>query len=475
MKKKMLALVLALIMLLMCCGCERVPQTRDIELVIIGGIHANAVFPNVDTLVNDTHMGALVRNAVEYGKDQNGKPYGKANIHVILCDGNPEVLEQHQLRNEKGKEVPFLYKGGTFQNTQNFFANLTEDLAEALNNKDLIANDEGVDLIAAISKARDILNASDKKEKYIMILDTGIVTENYTKMQSDFDIQDYSVDQLISALPDDAFIDLDGIYVEFYGLGCVDGKDQKLTIESVKKKLVDFWNTYFEECGAVLTSPLTIITDTGGRVMRYIPDDPNGFPRVPVVSYKDEQTVLPKKDEAQMKDGEAYLEFQETTLQFEPGKSTFLDGDTKAAIDALMAKKSYFDQVLAADDKAIFYVVGSIAQAFPTSTKENGSISLERAYNVATLMIQHLGIPEENIMVIQGGLNELPWREGEEYDANGNPIKEVKQSHRVVAVLPSYFPANISLLKGEDPKYPADLLSIALTYAEAPNHFVKDT
>ena len=463
MKKRLTALALVLVLCLsILCGCQgEIPASGDVALVIITSNRSNMAYPTTETLLRNTPLATLVAHSVTYTQDQNKQPYATATIGFILCDGKPEWVEPEQLQTDRGKSITLTHQGGTFQNAVATFNDLSTRIAQALTNGTLKADDPGSDLVTALSMARDFLNASGKSKRYILILDNGISTSGAIQMQNSFDLQKLTIDELLSPemLPDDAIIDLTGIRVCFYGLGATDGEDQKCELETVKEKLVGFWAAYLKECNAIIPDsfPLRIASTQGTTPLRYTSDAGDGYPQVPIVHFVNPWT-----------NGlDAYLRYTETALNFEPGKAEFINENEAEAIKTLKADKDYYRQILELDPNAIFYACGSIAMETKDSVKENGTLSLERAYKVAKLMIEHLGIPEENIRLIKAGLTELPWIVKPEFDENGIRIKDNSQANRVVVVLPDYFKENVDLLSGKNAEYPTNLLAEGYCYTMA--------
>lgn len=473
MKKRVIALLLAVLALLgSLSGCqEKVPQSKDIELVVILGKHANMMFPSARTL-KESKLPALLGSAVEYGKS-NGNRYGKMNVRFIVCDGNPEEV---LLKDENGAELDLTVEHKNYDNVERDLVVLQEKVFEAMQSEMIMADDSESDLISALGQAKDMLEKSDCQNKMIVVIDNGISTDGYLEMQH-FSIQNRTADKIVSDLAPDAKLDLSGMAVYFIGLGNVDGEDQQQIVgQKMKDELVSFWETYLRDwCGAELPYGISFSGDTLGTPLRHVPGDSSGYPAVTSVAFEDTQTYIPPEpdDTGKVdKPVEEILEFNDVRLQFKPKN----DNDEMAeflnknqAVTTIKNYKGYFEHVLAYDPNAIFYVVGSIAQTTPDHTKEGGTTSLERAFLVAEVMVEELGVPAKNIRLIQGGLTDLSWCCAEEFP-NGKDTPEditaaAQKENRVVAIIPSIFDDNMNELDTISVETGKKLIDMAVAYS----------
>lgn len=466
--KKRLLLLLALVAALFIGGCTGAAESGNYAVVIIAGRHSNMTFPSKDTLLSDSYLRHLVENSVEYGK-KDGRRYGRANIHFILCDGDPEEPDEVYMPDAENTPVSSLlyYESGSNDRVRAYFQNLSSWIGDALTNPDWVADNAESDLIDALADARDILSKPSyaEKQKYILVIDNGISTAGYLQMQN-FSIQNLSgtdtPDVIVGRLAEDAIINLSGIHVDFFGLGCNDGLYQpKLVGETMKNDLAAFWTAYIEDaCGGTLAiKPLRVTSEIKGTPLNV------GLPEVTPVAFVDTYTYIPEPSGTKpSKPIEERLVFHEKTLDFIPNSAQFKNRSN--AITHITNLTGYFQQVMDYDPDAVFYVVGSIARIGIDHKQENGTLSLERAYEVAKIMVEYAGVPAEKIRLIQGGLNVLPWRNAVEYpgEKEENADSGAMDLNRVVAIVPSIFSDQMKVLEGSDSRYPADLLSIAQPY-----------
>ena len=473
MKLRVIALLLVLVMLTGLCGCKKnIPESRDVDIVVILGKHANMMFPSEKTLMEST-LPMLLENAAEYGY-RNGKYYGKICARFIVCDGNPEEI---LLQNENGEELNLTVERNNIDNVKRALTDLQKQIMKAMQDESIMADDPESDLIAALGKARDMLDERNKTNKMIVVIDNGISTSGYLEMQN-FSIQNQTPDKIVSNLASDAKLDLEGIAVCFIGLGNTDGEDQQpLNGQKMKTELVSFWETYLSVlCGAMLPYGINFSGHTLGTPLRHVPGNSSGYPPVTPVAFKDTETyIAPEPDPSTgevEKPKEEILEFNEVRLRFKPKNDNnemakFID--KKSAVTTITNYTNYFKHVLDYDPNAIFYVVGSIAQISPTHDKEGGTTSLERAFLVAEIMVEQAGVPAKNIRLIQGGLTDLSWCCAEEFpNGESTPIEittAAQKENRVVAIIPSIFDAKVNELNTISVETGEKLIDMAVSYS----------
>ena len=473
MKTRSIALLLVLVMLFSLCGCsKKVPESRDIEVVVILGKHANMMFPSEKTLM-ESKLPALLESTAEYGH-RNGKYYGKICARFIVCDGNPEEI---LLKDDNGEALNLTVERNNLDNVQRALAELQPKILKAMQSESIMADDPESDLIAALGKARDMLHEGNKANQMIVVIDNGISTSGYLEMQ-DFSIQNRTADKIVSDLAPDAKLDLSGIAVYFIGLGNADGEDQaQLVGEKMKNELVSFWKTYLNSwCGADLPYDINFSGHTLGTPLRHIPDLASGYPPVTSVAFQNTETyIAPVPDPVTgkvEKPKEEVLEFNDIRLTFKLKNNNEEMAEfesKKSAVTTITNYAGYFEHVLKYDPNAIFYVVGSVAQISHDHTQENGTTSLERAFLVAEIMVNEAGVPAKNIRLIQGGLTDLPWCCAEEFPNGENTPEEItrtaQKENRVVAIIPSIFEDQVKELNAISAETGKKLIDRAQPYS----------
>lgn len=471
MKKHILPLLLVLAILgtlgLTACGGPS-GDTKGISLVVILGYHANTCKPNQEML-EQSGLATLINHAIDYYKDSDGYCHAKANIKFILCDGQPEVIDL----TKDGEPIVMHYEAGNFDVLKEDMRYLSQDIMDALQSNELMANDDEVDLLAALSMAGDLLRMDPGVQNRILVLDSGLNTAGLLKMQDQQTLKNLQeignagkekapevAKNFVDHMAKGAIADLDDIHVTFYGLGNVDNVTQTtITDQLVKDTLIHFWTAYFAECKATLQPSLVFTVNQGGTPMIYNSDG-TGYPYVSNIPFVLSQDSFPMPGS----DLTPMLVLNENKLGFNPSKATFRNRDT--AVTEITNNNPFFHWVLEQNPDVTFYVVGSVAKKDPEHTKEKGTLSLERAEAVAQILVEDCGIPADRIMLIPAGLTRLKWRDNEEFP-NGQKTTDSpsnQQKNRVVAIVPSTESDLMAELKGGNPEG-VNLLDWAIPYS----------
>ena len=464
MKKRIISLLLTLVLLvspiLTACGGAS-GGSEGISLVVILGYHANASKPTREML-EQSGLPTLIQHAIDYYEDSEGYCHAKANIKFILCDGKPEAIELKQ----NGEPIVMHYEAGNFDVLEEDMRYLSQDILDALQSGELMADDEEVDLITALSMAGDLLRMDPGAQNHIMVLDTGLNTAGFLKMQETVTLQNLQkignagaaenaaedacqkeAAAFVKNMASGSIANLENMYVTFYGLGNVDGVTQSVIADQlVKDSLIHFWTAYFEKCGAKLVVDMNFTVNQQGTPMIHN-SDCTAYPYVSNIPFKLSENKHTGIAESGPVEDEP-LVFNENTLTFREGSEQFRNRDI--AVAEILNRKDYFERVLAQDPNAIFYVVGSIAKIEPGRTQENGTLSLDRAREVAKIMVEKCGIPADQIKLIPAGLTRLEWRNHEEFP-NGQKTADTSdnmQRNRVVAIVPSIFTDPMNELRG---------------------------
>lgn len=486
--KKTIALLLALVLLVspMLSACGGSAEEKGISLVVILGFHANACRPSREMLEN-SGLALLVEQAIDYYKDSVGDIHAEANVKFILCDGEPEVIELKL----DGEPINMHFMSGNKPSLQEDLSYLSEDIITALMDPDLMADDEEVDLLAALSMAGDLLRSDPGRQNHIMVIDAGLNTAGFLKMQDPAvceriqaigkagaaegaadDAAKKAAAALVEELPSGSIADLKDIYVTYHGLGNVDNITQKtITDQLVKDSLLNFWTAFFKESGATLVMDLVFTVNENGTPMVHNSDSESdedvGYPFVSSVPFVSEELQwMPSggsNNGTGVQEPEAPLSFNANTLAFESQSHEFRN--YAKAVAEIKSRQDYFDRILEQDPNAIFYVVGSIAKTSPERTREEGSLSGERANEVAKIMVKECGIPADQIRIIPAGLTVLSWRCAEEFPGGvrTDETPANMQRNRVVAIVPSIFTNAMNELKGANGSG-VNLLELAVPY-----------
>lgn len=442
MKKLILAVLLAAMMLsLWGCGMsdEEYPQVGD-SMVIIVGNHANANHYDEDfvhKVIRPLLLKAVTREII-------GRDYvATLNVSIIVSDGAP-VKERMVL---DGYEVELVNYSKAAEKSIEEIDDMIEDVEDFLLSDSLRAVEAGANLPAAIAEAERILRNNPGANNRIVIYDTGIVTEGRMGMGSEegqLDIQDGSVDEVLNRLGESFFPDLTGIDVEFYGLGdvCIGQKDiRDMEDTRLVDQFVGLWQAFFARCNVNSINTLTIADKGDSPMLWDVETDPYPFVRN-VPFYEMPVEVVETGDTG---DGEEKKPSIANLSASELGGFKGDKAEFRNEAQARSALESYYEEVLKEvkeHPETKLYVVGSRAITSPNDPLyQDHDTAAARAIAVSELIQEMFGIPAEQIVEIDAGVQrfswssdavEFPggkWREGPELEA-------AQAEHRVVTLIP---------------------------------------
>lgn len=434
MKKKWFWAVVMLF-LLSASGCMLSDEEYVHEgnsLVIIVGNHANANRYDEQLVTEDIYD--LLYDSVSFSID--GEDYiATLNVAIIVSDGNPTradiVLDGYEV--ELVTEAKSAEKG--IRNAEN----MIEDVMGFLLEDSLQADDPEVDLPAAISEAARILRQMPGAEDHIFIYDTGIVTSGVMAMGSgtgQLDIQKGTVADVLAQLPDGAFPDLSDIRVHFYGLGdvCIGQKDmRRYGAADFEARLVELWESFLDRCGAVRMNQLAFAPNSQSPMLWDTEVDP--YPFVRNVPFYD-SAVVSGDDTPPL---QIFVNLTSSELGgFRSDSSEFKDPE-----QAKLALDSYFNTTLLpllAHPELKLYVVGFRAKTMPGQDIQDDPISAARALAISDLIQEQYGIPAEQIIEIDAGVQRFSWNSSAEEFPNGEGgyyvDREAQAMHRMVSLIP---------------------------------------
>ncbi len=408
-----LMLVLALAFTLAGCGKDKAPEGPS-GLVIIVGNHANSKIA-ADEIIDEmmTEDPELFTNA--YSVVENDRYFtAKANIAVIVADGDPEIesLEKY------GFETGYLSESNTEKKTVANIEDNNDILVEIFESEVLKAQQEQVDLIAAFDVAVNYLNGlSNVTEKNILILDTMLPTKGLIDVRT-LDFENISGEELFNKVMDvngNRMPDFSGITVQVKGAINTCGFQDK-RISEVCTNLLDFWKEFF---GSSLKGDIVESYGASGTEKLY-KEDGSGYPYVSPIAVTPPDPLDP-------------VIFGEQQVRFNSGDWTFVNPD-EAKEYIRKASAESIKKALKSDPDAIFYVVGSIAVDSKGNKFETHEISRNRALVVADILIE-CGVPAKNLRVLDCGTNVLKGlRDADEF-AGGSWNDDEAAKNRVVAVI----------------------------------------
>ena len=175
--KFLILLSLAIMTLCLFAGCgmsdDEFFQEGDAMVILIGN-HANAHRPT------DEELSVLLDKKLErcITRYKDGEEYClKANVSILVVDGSPDMMKVAF----DGEEVELKASALSIEKVMREQEYIISDIKAFLRSDDLRANDEEVDLLAAVAEAKIILDQYTAKdiEKHIVIYDSGITTDGF--------------------------------------------------------------------------------------------------------------------------------------------------------------------------------------------------------------------------------------------------------------------------------------------------------
>lgn len=411
-----------------------------ISLVIIVGRHANAGKPTDDMikiakdLIQKSYTDPIQESG--WGKDWNST----ADVSIIVCDGFPTSVK-----------IPaelLTISAPYEENVKDDIESNAEEIAQLLMSDDTKADDPEVDLLLALEQARILLNGKERN-KYILVLDTGITTTGWFDMRKTNILDGEPVD-VVDRLPQEQLPDLSGITVIFEGVGNVPDDptngQTKLFIDNqeAKKALKAVWAELLKNrCNATLFGD-EIGEATPGEDQPYTEGE-DGYPYVSTVAF-----TVPLPPEPAVSPVPSITEVVEPPSPIEEifNAATFFKGDSTDPVDPVGADAILFDTAekirdflsdeRVADEK--IYVIGSIA-----NTRENLQVAAsqcsegraEYVVNELKELLRNTGVDVNRIIPIDAGTTVFSWRNTNEFDSNGTWQDSLAQKNRVVAILSS--------------------------------------
>lgn len=425
-KSVILMLVLVLVFAFVSCGRDK-DDNSDVKagpsgLVIIIGNHANMV-NRVDKIFDDilNEEPEYFSDAYTLKGDGNDVKYSaKANIAVVVADGNPQIedLENYDFK------TGYLKESDTAKKTQDNINKNNRKLSSLLASGELRAKEDEVDLIGAFEVAENYLkNLKDVSERRILVIDTMLPSTGLV----DFTELDYAnksgqeIYDLVMSANGERMPDLSGLKIRIEGAINICGLQNK-EISETSTSIIDFWKIFF---GESLDGDIKNCFGLNGTEMTNS-EDGEGYPYVSPIP-------VPARKPTSGKENSAPVVLDAETLKFKQNLATF-ENPIKAKNYIKTTVKKAIETMLAYDPDRIIYVVGSIAVDSKHNEFDTHRISRDRALAVADVLINECKIPSSNIKVLDCGTNKLSWRDTDEF-ANGKWQDSLAAKNRVVAII----------------------------------------
>ena len=299
-------------------------------------------------------------NAEDFLNSVNVTPGGSAGL--VVADGFPFVVGPQRFDQVKNNDIQQARADKAAR----------RQLVEAVQGAAAATTPE-TDLISAISLASRMLSAGTADTKVMVIRHSGVNTAASLPMQ-DIDLLNSDPAKLLDQLDAAAMLpQLNGVAVEFYGLGDVAGSQRTLSAQQVQW-LQSFWQAFFDRTGATVTFHADIVsgealTENGHKVT---PLAPAGAP--------------------------TFIKVSAEQVDFQPDSTTFLDeAAARAALNGLAEQLK--------GTSAHYIVAGSTAHVDNASREGAQALSLGRARAVRDVLVV-AGVPADQITCL--GLGNEP-------------------------------------------------------------------
>lgn len=296
-------------------------------------------------------------------------PGGSAGL--VVADGSPFVVGPQRFDQVKNNDIQQARADKTAR----------KKLVEAV--QGAVAKTSETDLITAVSLAGRMLSAGTADTRVMVIRHSGVNTGASLPMQ-DLDLLNTDPAQLLDQLDAAAMLpQLNGVAVEFYGLGDVAGSQGTLSAQQVQW-LKSFWQAFFDRTGANVTFHTDIVsgdalTANGHKVT---PLAPAGAP--------------------------TFVKVSTEQVAFQPDSTTFLDeAAARKALNGLAEQLK--------GTSAHYIVAGSTARVDNASREGAQALSLARAQAVRSVLAE-AGVPADQIICLGLGNEQTSVRSANEAD-----------------------------------------------------------
>lgn len=332
-------------------GCSVIPS-KD-------GAADSAVATDTALILTQGDGMPALTNAEEFLNSVIVTPGGSAGL--VVADGKPFALGPQRFDQVKSNDIQQARADKTAR----------YQLVEAV--QGAAATTPETDLISAISLASRMLSAGTADNKVLIIRHSGVNTAVASLPMQDLDLLNSDPAKLLDQLDAAAMLpQLNGVAVEFYGLGDVAGSQGTLSAQQVQW-LKSFWQAFFDRTGANVTFHTDIVS---GDALN------NGHAVTPLAAAG----------------APTFVKVSAEQVAFQPDSTAFLDEDAaRSALNELAAQ-------LKADSTS-YVVAGSTAEVDNASREGAQALSLARARAVRDVLVV-AGVPADQITCL--GLGNEP-------------------------------------------------------------------
>ena len=334
-------------------GCSVIPS-KD-------GAADSAVATDTALILTQGDGMPALTNAEEFLNSVIVTPGGSAGL--VVADGKPFALGPQRFDQVKSNDIQQARADKTAR----------YQLVEAV--QGAAATTPETDLISAISLASRMLSAGTADNKVLIIRHSGVNTAVASLPMQDLDLLNSDPAKLLDQLDAAAMLpQLNGVAVEFYGLGDVAGSQGTLSAQQVQW-LKSFWQAFFDRTGA---ANVTLHSDiVSGDALTV-----NGH------------TVTPLA----VAGAPTFIKVSTEQVAFQPDSTTFLDeAAARAALNGLAEQLK--------GTSAHYIVAGSTAQVDNASREGAQALSLARAQAVRDVLVE-AGVPADRFTCL--GLGNEP-------------------------------------------------------------------
>lgn len=332
-------------------GCSVIPS-KD-------GAADNAVATDTALILTQGDGMPALTNAEEFLNSVNVTPGGSAGL--VVADGKPFAVGPQRFDQVKNNDIQQARADKAAR----------RQLVEAVQGAAAATTPE-TDLISAISLASRMLSAGTADTKVMVIRHSGVNTGTSLPMQ-ELNLLNTDPAQLLDQLDAAAMLpQLNGVAVEFYGLGDVAGSQGTLSAQQVQW-LKSFWQGFFDRTGANVTFHTDIVS---GDALN------NGHTVTPLAAAG----------------APTFVKVSAEQVAFQPDSTTFLDeAAAHAALNGLAEQLK--------GTSAHYIVAGSTAQVDNASREGAQALSLARAQAVRDVLVE-AGVPADRFTCL--GLGNEP-------------------------------------------------------------------
>lgn len=333
-------------------GCSVIPS-KD-------GAADSAVATDTALIITQGDGMPALTNAEEFLNSVNVTPGGSAGL--VVADGKPFALGPQRFDKVKNNDIQQARADKTAR----------YQLVEAV--QGAAAKTPETDLVTAVSLASRMLSAGTADNKVLIIRHSGVNTAVASLPMQDLDLLNSDPAQLLDQLDAAAMLpQLNGVAVEFYGLGDVAGSQGTLSAQQVQW-LKSFWQAFFDRTGANVTFHTDIVS---GDALN------NGHTVTPLAAAG----------------APTFVKVSAEQVAFQPDSTTFLDeAAARAALNGLAEQ-------LKGTSAAHYIVAGSTAQVDNASREGAQALSLARAQAVRDVLVE-AGVPADRFTCL--GLGNEP-------------------------------------------------------------------